>query len=159
MAANRIPSRHVCIHHVRSLPFSLSLSPSPFLCFALICSCRTSLSFLHLDPGILSVKLTNGLAVFADSSRIIRGRRDIFHFRKCGRTPCGLSRRQKTQARVELVSCTARRRKMRKIARSTPLGSSRAGCRSYQRIYLPFPSVAHLSPRLSSRLFTRNLPT
>lgn len=33
----------------------------------------------------------------------------------------------------------------KKIARSTPLDSSRAGCRSYQRIYLPFPSVAHLS--------------
>lgn len=48
---------------------------------------------------------------------------------------------------------------MKRIVRSTPLGSSRAGCRSYQRIYLPFPSVAHLSLRLSSRLFTRNLPT
>lgn len=45
----------------------------------------------------------------------------------------------------------------KKIALSTPLGSSRAGYRSYQRIYLPFPSLAHLRPRLSSYLFTRNL--
>lgn len=50
------------------------------------------------------------------------------------------------------------KKEKQKITRSTPLGSSRAGCHSYQRIYLPFPSVEHLPPHPSSCLFTRNLP-
>lgn len=50
-----------------------------------------------------------------------------------------------------------KKKKEKKITRSTPLGSSRAGYRSYQRICLPFPSMARLSPRLSFCLFTRNL--
>lgn len=99
---------------------------------------------------------------------IRRGQLDRDHILHFGKSKChrAFCRQKQFDTVVESARALEKKKKMmmammmmKRIVRSTPLGSSRAGCRSYQRIHLPFPSVAHLSLRLSSRLFTRNLPT